>query len=157
MAELVYKTGYLHVDHEMQALAELLAAVFGIDINLLGTYGGHDPGLTPFSYFDRSGVCVANVNVFTMPMMWNGSVIKAYSRNLLLCFPTGAAKGSLKSFSAVLLMIVIKEQVHRNYSIQKLLLFIMAKPLMRDMALMVRLPQGCSLPEQVCLPDMASF
>lgn len=59
------------------ALAELLHQIFNIDISLQDRFGGPDPSSMPFGYFDANGRCVANFSVFTMPLVVDGTSIKA--------------------------------------------------------------------------------
>ncbi|MCF1468821.1 GNAT family N-acetyltransferase [Agrobacterium vitis] len=75
--ELVLRQGYFGDPLALQGLVDLLHDIFGIDISAQEQLGGPDRTCMPFGYFDRSGRCVANFSVFTMPLMINGTMVTA--------------------------------------------------------------------------------
>ncbi|MET3613471.1 GNAT superfamily N-acetyltransferase [Rhizobium aquaticum] len=77
MEGLTFRQGYFSDAAALAALADLLRDTFGIDISVQNGFGGPDPSSMPFGYFDKTGRCVANFSVFTMPMMIGGREVKA--------------------------------------------------------------------------------
>lgn len=75
-AALRYRADYRRDPAMRAALERLLHDVFALDLRTLDDFDARDPSYTPFSYFDASG-CVANVGVFTMPMMLRGRRVDA--------------------------------------------------------------------------------
>jgi predicted N-acetyltransferase YhbS len=74
---LSFRSNYFSDFSAFQALADLLADTFGIDISLQNLFGGPDPTSMPFGYFDASGRCVANFSVFSLPVIIAGRAVKA--------------------------------------------------------------------------------
>lgn len=74
---LTLRQDYFDDPAALQALADLLHDVFGIDITLQNRLGGPDPSSMPFGYFDEAGRCVANFSAFSMPLVIGGRVIRA--------------------------------------------------------------------------------
>lgn len=74
---LTLRQDYFDDPAALQALADLLHDVFGIDITLQNRLGGPDPSSMPFGYFDEAGRCVANFSAFSMPLVIEGRVIRA--------------------------------------------------------------------------------
>ena len=74
---LTFRQSYYEDPKAWEALVDLLRDTFGIDVGLQMNMGGYDPSCMPFGWFDHSGVLVANLSAFTMPMMINGEVLKA--------------------------------------------------------------------------------
>lgn len=74
---LTLRQDYFDDPAALQALADLLHDVFGIDITLQNRLGGPDPSSMPFGYFDEAGRCVANFSAFSMPIVIEGRVIRA--------------------------------------------------------------------------------
>ena len=56
---------------------DIIEATFGLDLQALTAFDFHDPQFTPFSWFDETGTCVANVAIYPMPMMLEGRHIEA--------------------------------------------------------------------------------
>lgn len=75
--QLTLRQDYFDDPAALQALADLLHDVFGIDITLQNRLGGPDPSSMPFGYFDEAGRCVANFSAFSMPLMIEGRVVRA--------------------------------------------------------------------------------
>lgn len=74
---LTLRQDYFDDPAALQALADLLHDVFGIDITLQNRLGGPDPSSMPFGYFDEAGRCVANLSAFSMPLVIEGRVVRA--------------------------------------------------------------------------------
>ncbi|MEN9895765.1 MAG: hypothetical protein RIR97_1617 [Pseudomonadota bacterium] len=75
--KLTFRQDYYQDPKAWEALVDLLRDTFGIDVGLQMTMGGYDKSCMPFGWFDEKGVLVANLSAFTMPMMINGTVVKA--------------------------------------------------------------------------------
>jgi GNAT superfamily N-acetyltransferase len=66
-------------------LADLIRDVFTLDLDGFPAFGGWeqpaiggwDPSYTPFSYFDRDGLCAANASVTGLPMLLGGRHLDA--------------------------------------------------------------------------------
>ena len=56
---------------------DIIEVTFGLDLQTLTTFDFHDPGFTPFSWFDEAGSCVANAAVYPMPMTLESRRIEA--------------------------------------------------------------------------------
>jgi len=74
---LTFRQDYYEDPKAWEALVDLLRDTFGIDVGLQMNMGGYDPSCVPFGWFDETGVLVANLSAFKMPMMINGKVLKA--------------------------------------------------------------------------------
>ena len=74
---LVFRANYFGDPAASQALAALLDDTFGIDVTILDRLGGPDPTGLPFAWFDVSGTCIANISVFSMPLVINGNFTRA--------------------------------------------------------------------------------
>lgn len=74
---LIFRQDYFADLAAFAALVDLLHDTFSIDIGLQSQLSGPDPSSMPFGYFDADGRCVANFSVFSMPLMFNGRVVKA--------------------------------------------------------------------------------
>ncbi len=74
---LTFRQDYFGDPCAWKALAELLQDTFSIDVDMQASFGGPDPTSMPFGYFDSEGRCVANFTAFSMPMMINGTAVKA--------------------------------------------------------------------------------
>lgn len=77
MDTLTFRQGYFGDPSAWTAFASLLQDIFGFDVTPLERLGGPDPTCMPFAYFDQSGVCVANVSAFSMPLMIRGRHVPA--------------------------------------------------------------------------------
>ncbi len=75
--DLVFRTGYFGDPAAWQALAALLEDVFGIDVTILDQLGGPDPSSVPFAWFDASGACIANISAFSLPLVIDGTFVRA--------------------------------------------------------------------------------
>lgn len=74
---LVFRSDYLGDTAAWRALAALLEDTFGIDITALDRLGGPDPTSMPFAWFDANGTCIANISVFSLPLVINGTFMRA--------------------------------------------------------------------------------
>ncbi len=74
---LTFRSGYTGEPAAARALAGLLRDIFDIDITLLDELGGPDPTFLPFSFFDAANTCVANFSVFSMPLVIDGTFVRA--------------------------------------------------------------------------------
>ena len=72
---------------------DIIEATFGLDLQALTTFDFHDPGFTPFSWFDESGTCVANAAVYPMPMMLGGCRIEALAIQSVATRPEWRLRG----------------------------------------------------------------
>lgn len=74
---LSFRSHYLDDPAAWRALAGLLDDVFSIDITALDQLGGPDPTGVPFGWFDTAGRCVANITAFSLPLVIEGSEVRA--------------------------------------------------------------------------------
>ncbi|MCQ4631511.1 GNAT family N-acetyltransferase [Shinella sp. CPCC 100929] len=74
---LVFRSDYLGDTAVWRALADLLEETFGIDITALDRLGGPDPTSVPFAWFDAAGTCIANISVFSLPLVMNSTFVRA--------------------------------------------------------------------------------
>lgn len=74
---LVFRTDYFGDTAAWRALAAMLEDIFGIDVTMLDRLGGSDPTSAPFAWFDASGRCVANISAFSMPLVIDGTFVRA--------------------------------------------------------------------------------
>ncbi|WP_283195640.1 GNAT family N-acetyltransferase [Rhizobium sp. AN80A] len=74
---LTFRQDYFADDKAWSALVSLLSDTFGIDLDPLKRLGGADPTSMPFGWFDESGLLVANISAFAMPVVINGRRINA--------------------------------------------------------------------------------
>ncbi|HEV7246434.1 MAG TPA: GNAT family N-acetyltransferase [Shinella sp.] len=74
---LVFRSDYLGDTNAWQALADLLGDTFGIDITTLDRLGGPDPTSVAFAWFDANGTCIANISAFSLPLVINGTFVRA--------------------------------------------------------------------------------
>lgn len=77
LADLTLRQDYFGAPSGFQALTDLLQDVFEIDVGVLQQFGGPDPSSMPFGYFDPAGRCVANFSAFSIPLIINGTLVKA--------------------------------------------------------------------------------
>lgn len=77
ISQLTFRQDYFGDPAAFAGLVALLHETFGIDVSLQDRFGGPDPTSMPFAYFDESGICVANLSAFSMPMMVDGRLVKA--------------------------------------------------------------------------------
>ncbi|MCR6500710.1 GNAT family N-acetyltransferase [Shinella sp. CPCC 101442] len=74
---LVFRTDYFGDAAAWRALAAMLEDIFGIDVTMLDRLGGPDPTSAPFAWFDASGRCIANISAFSMPLVIDGTFVRA--------------------------------------------------------------------------------
>lgn len=74
---LAFRSHYLGDPAAWQALAGLLEDTFGIDVTILDRFGGPDPTGVPFGWFDAAGACIANITAFSLPLVIDGTEIRA--------------------------------------------------------------------------------
>lgn len=74
---LVFRSDYFGDTAAWRALADLLEDTFGIDITALDRLGGPDPTSVPFAWFDATGTCIANISAFSLPLVINGTFVRA--------------------------------------------------------------------------------
>lgn len=90
---LVYRSHYA-ADAKMRArLDGLIGATFSLDLGALTEFDFQDPSFTPFSYFDESGACIANVGVYAMPPMLDGRRVDALALQSVCTAPAWRMKG----------------------------------------------------------------
>lgn len=77
MNTLTFRQGYFGDPSAWTAFASLLRDIFDFNVTPLERLGGPDPTCMPFAYFDQSGVCIANVSAFSMPLMIGGRRVPA--------------------------------------------------------------------------------
>lgn len=76
MDTLTFRQGYFGDPSAWTAFASLLQDIFEFDVTPLERLGGPDRTCMPFAYFDKSGVCVANLSAFSIPLMIGGRHVK---------------------------------------------------------------------------------
>ena len=74
---LVFRQDYYDEPDGWAAMKSLLVDIFDVDLSPLDALGGHDRTSMPSAYFDPSGVCVANLSAFSMPLIINGRRVEA--------------------------------------------------------------------------------
>jgi predicted N-acetyltransferase YhbS len=74
---LVFRSDYFGDIAAWHALADLLEDTFGIDVTIMDRLGGPDPTSMPFAWFDAEGTCVANITVFSLPLVIDGIFVRA--------------------------------------------------------------------------------
>ena len=74
---LTFRSRYFDDPAAWRALADLLAAIFDIDVTVMDRLGGPDPSSVPFAWFDAAGACIANITVFSLPLVVDGEVVRA--------------------------------------------------------------------------------
>lgn len=74
---LVFRSDYFGDPAAWRALAGLLQDVFEIDVTIMDRLGGPDPTSVAFAWFDEAGTCIANISTFSLPLVMNGTVVRA--------------------------------------------------------------------------------
>ena len=75
--DISFRSHYFDDPAAWRALARLLEEVFGIDVTLLDRLGGPDPTSVPFGWFDTAGACIANITAFSLPLVIDGTEVRA--------------------------------------------------------------------------------
>ena len=73
---LRYRENYFAEPALRAAFADLLAETFGIDLGPFDSLYGSDHATMPFSYFDETHRCVANLSAFPMQMLIGGTCVQ---------------------------------------------------------------------------------
>jgi predicted N-acetyltransferase YhbS len=76
-ASLTFRSDYFGDPAAWRAVADLLDDTFGIDVTGLDRLGGPDPTCTAFAWFDEAGACIANISAFSLPLVVNGTFLRA--------------------------------------------------------------------------------
>lgn len=106
-----YNTGYSTDDPTREALYALFNTVFGIPPETFQDFyqkGFWDPTYTPFTLFDRDQA-VANVSMFSMPILIDGQQIKAAGIQSVMTDPAYRGRGLMKQLFATMLAEIDKE------------------------------------------------
>ncbi|WP_432346492.1 GNAT family N-acetyltransferase [Shinella yambaruensis] len=74
---LSFRSDYFGDGAAWRALADLLKDIFGIDVTVMDRLGGPDPTTMPFAWFDDAGRCIANISAFSLPLVINGTFVRA--------------------------------------------------------------------------------
>ena len=74
---LIFRQDYFGDTAAWLALSVLLEDTFGIDVTILDRLGGPDPSAVPFAFFDAAGACIANITVFSLPLVVDGVFVRA--------------------------------------------------------------------------------
>jgi predicted N-acetyltransferase YhbS len=74
---LTFRSDYFGDPTAWRALAGLLEDTFGIDVTAMDRLGGPDPTSMPFAWFDAEDTCIANITAFSLPLVINGSFVRA--------------------------------------------------------------------------------
>lgn len=74
---LTFRSDYLGDPAAWHALAGLLEDVFEIDVTIMDRLGGPDPTSVAFAWFDTAGTCIANISAFSLPLVIDGTVVRA--------------------------------------------------------------------------------
>ncbi|MCW5707101.1 GNAT family N-acetyltransferase [Shinella sp.] len=74
---LSFRSDYFGDGAAWRALADLLEDIFGIDVTVMDRLGGPDPTSMPFAWFDDAGRCIANISAFSLPLVFNGTFVRA--------------------------------------------------------------------------------
>jgi predicted N-acetyltransferase YhbS len=74
---LIFRSDYFGDTAAWHSLATLLEETFGIDVTALDRLGGPDPTSMPFAWFDADGICIANITAFSLPLVTNGTFVRA--------------------------------------------------------------------------------
>ncbi|NGQ96619.1 GNAT family N-acetyltransferase [Brevibacillus sp. SYP-B805] len=98
MSHLAYAVGYSSDDAMREKLYPLFEQVFGIEVSILADFhrrGFWNPTYRPYTFFDGEAA-VANVSMFTLPLMVQGSVRKAAGIQSVMTHPEYRGKGLMK-------------------------------------------------------------
>ena len=75
--DLSFRSDYFGDSAAWRALAGLIEDIFDIDVTVMDRLGGPDPTSIPFAWFDGEGRCIANISAFSLPLVVNGTFVRA--------------------------------------------------------------------------------
>ncbi|MBS8228906.1 GNAT family N-acetyltransferase, partial [Vannielia litorea] len=91
MQALTYRTDYAHTPEGRAALAELIGAIFHVDISPLDRWG-HDPSVRSFGYW-QGDTLVANVSLYTHHLCLGGRTVRATGIQSVATRPAHRGRG----------------------------------------------------------------